>query len=246
MNNITSLANPLIKHIVSLHLKKFRTKHREFIAEGMRTIQTLIEGGLTPRNLFAVPTMIEQAQMLAPDTPLSLVTQAVMEKISAASSPSGILGQFAIPHKQPQLLTTGLVLAGISDPGNMGTLIRSAAAMGAKTVVTIEGTDPWSPKVVQASAGTIAFVSIHCLTWQELLARKKDLKLAALIVSGGEKPTATNLHNSLLIVGSESTGIDESWLADCDIKVTLPMPGNIESLNAAVAGSIALYLAYNK
>jgi RNA methyltransferase, TrmH family len=128
----------------------------------------------------------------------------------------------------------------------MGTLIRSCAAMNYKTVVCIKGTDPWSPKVVQASAGTIGMVNIFQVTWDELIQNKQNLNLCALVVSGGNKPQDIDLSNTLLVVGSEAHGIPDEWLGQCEQKLTLPMPGKTESLNAAVAGSIALYLAQGK
>jgi TrmH family RNA methyltransferase len=140
-------------------------------------------------------------------------------------------------------LTTGIVLAQISDPGNMGTLIRTAAAMNKKTVVCVETVDPWNPKVVQATAGALGSVSLFCMTWDELLRSKKNIPLCALVAQDGKMPDTINLKDALIVVGNEGAGIPDAWIAQCDEKITLPMPGKCESLNAAVAGSIALYLA---
>src|SRR5438128_1706538 len=115
--------------------------------------------------------------------------------------------------------------------------------MNKKTVVCIETVDPWNPKVVQASAGAIAHVSIFRISWDDVMLNKKNIPLYALVASEGQTPNNLNLSNALLIVGSESHGIPQNWIDQCDEKITLPMPGNFESLNAAVAGSIALYLA---
>jgi TrmH family RNA methyltransferase len=126
----------------------------------------------------------------------------------------------------------------------MGTLIRTAAALGKKTVIVAEGTDPWNIKVVQASAGTIGLVNIHSLSWRELLKKKGGRPLAALVVKDGIHPKKIDLSHALLVIGNEAHGLPTAWLRDCEYKITLPMPGNIESLNAAVAGSIAMYLAW--
>ncbi len=125
----------------------------------------------------------------------------------------------------------------------MGTLIRTAAAMNKKTIVCVESVDPWNPKVVQATAGAIGSVNIFCINWDELLLNKKNLSLCALVAINGKNPDTVNLQNSLIVVGNEAHGIPEQWIAACDTQITLPMPGKFESLNAAVAGSIALYLA---
>lgn len=241
---ITSVQNAEIKKIVQLHASKGRREQQRFIAQGIRVLATLISAGHTPIALYATPEQEQNLQSIAPQTAITIVTSNVMNKISTATSTSGILGVFAIP-KQPDFseLGPGAVLAQISDPGNMGTLIRTAAALNKKTVIIVEGSDPWSPKVVQATAGTIGVVNIYRLTWEQLLAHKGQLKLCALVVTNGQSPRDINMHNCLLVIGSEAHGLPSEWQKSCDIKLTIPMPGETESLNAAVAGSIALYLS---
>lgn len=241
---INSLTNPLIKHVVTLHTTKNRLESQQFIAEGFRAISTIIKAGNRPFNLFVIEDLLYDAQQLVADSNIVVVSSAVMEKISTAHSPSGLLATFKIPQ-QPSLtlLNAGIVLAQVTDPGNMGTLIRTAAAMNKKTVICIETVDPWNPKVVQATAGAIGNVSIFRLSWQDVMRNKKNIPLYALVASEGQHPDDLNLSNALIVVGSESHGIPEEWVNECDAKITLPMPGNFESLNAAVAGSIALYLA---
>ncbi|HEB41628.1 MAG TPA: RNA methyltransferase [Candidatus Dependentiae bacterium] len=244
MKKITSRNNPLIKKVVALHQAKQRKTEQQFIAEGIRTCSTLIDSGYQPITLYVVNTMLDQAKKFIEEEKIILVPETVMKKISRATTPSGLLALFPIPPA-PSLakLTPGIVLAQINNPGNMGTLIRSAAAMNKTTVVVIEGVDPWHPKVIQASAGTIGLVTIFQLSWQELIQNKGSLQLCALVVSHGLQPSEVNLSNALLVIGSETAGIPQDWLDNCDEKLTLAMPGKIESLNAAVAGSIALYLS---
>lgn len=148
-----------------------------------------------------------------------------------------------MPKKQTPL-TAGIVLAKLSDPGNVGTLIRTAVAMNVHTVVCVETVDPYSPKVVQASAGTLAAVNLVQLSWDELMQQKGNLQLCALIVSGGKKPSELTNSNTLLVIGSEAHGLPNDWFHACETTMTIEMPGNAESLNAAVAGSIALYLTF--
>lgn len=241
---ISSPTNPIVKHVVKLHAAKHRAELQEFIAEGFRTISTIIKAGHQPITLFTVDEFLYDAQQLVEDEHIIAVTPLVMEKMSTAQSPSGLLATFKIPpHSSLNTLSSGLVLAQVTDPGNMGTLIRTAAAMNKKTVVCIETVDPWNPKVVQATAGAIGNVSIVNVTWQELINHKKNIPLYALVPSEGKNPNDVNLRDALIVVGSESHGIPQEWIDQCDEKITLPMPGNFESLNAAVAGSIALYLS---
>ncbi len=245
MKTITSLTNPDIKYLTSLHTAKGRAQHNQFIAEGIRICQTLIDGSIKLARLYTTHEMLTQAQQMASDDRITTVSVKIMEKISPSVSPSGIMGVFTIPKPLDLAdLGSGLVLAQISDPGNMGALIRSAAALGARSVVVVEGADIWNPKVVQASAGTLGNVKIFRPSWQELLDAKGNLKLHALVVEGGASPEAVNKRDCLLVVGNEAHGINPAWLAQCDQEITLSMPGKIESLNAAVAGSIALYMVF--
>lgn len=243
MTLISSRQNPAVKTVCALHDAKERKAQQRFIAEGLRTISTFAQHAFVPEALYVTPEMQKDTEQAGIKN-FQLVTDDVMKKMSASSTPSGILAVFKIP--QPAAgLTSGLVLAQISDPGNMGTLIRTCAAMGFKTVVVVEGTDLWSPKVIQASAGTIALVQIFQWTWKELIEKKGSITLCALVVAGGKQPEELDLSNSLLVVGSEAHGLPPAWTAQCEQKMTIAMPGNTESLNAAVAGSIALYLSKN-
>lgn len=250
MKKITALQNDLIKHVYGLQNLKQRTKYQEFIAEGLRTIETMLQktSNLELVTLFCTDKTVKLAKKLACEEQIVIVSELVMQKISTNNSPAELLATF----RQRQLditqncLTAGIVLAQIADPGNMGTLIRSAAAMGYQTVVIVEGCEHYNPKVIQASAGTIALVNVFKLTWQELLENKQDLALCALVVKGGQKPSDLDLKKSLLVVGNEANGLPSNWVASCEQKLTIPMPGQTESLNAAVAGSIALYLAASK
>ena len=242
IKTITSRTNPLIKHVATLQHTKHRNAHQQFIAEGKRSCTTLINAGNRPINLFVVEHMLPTAQHMVADKHITLVTPHVMEKISTATTPSGLLGVFPIPPTPAiDTLTAGIVLVHMNNPGNVGTLIRTAAAMNKKSVVLIEGVDPWNTKVVQASAGTIGSITIFQLTWPTLIKHKGAQKLCALVISGGKKPQETDFQNTLLVIGSEAHGIPPQWVDQCEQKLTLAMPGGVESLNAAVAGSIALY-----
>lgn len=243
MKVIVSTQNKEVRAVAKLHTSKGRQSQGKFIVEGLRASQSLIEEKkLKLSQIYTTEALAEKVKTLVPTGYITLVSEAVMQKMSAAETPSGIIATFEIPSK-PQLnkLEAGVVLAQISDPGNMGTLIRSAAAMGYQTIVIVEGCDPWSPKVVQSTTGTIANVDIFQISWQELLENRGNLKLAALVVSGGEEPNKI-AKDSLIVVGNEAHGLPEEWTKGCEQKITIPMPGKTESLNAAVAGSIAMYL----
>lgn len=244
MKKITAPTNPLIKDIVALRTSKGRREQGLFIAEGTRTIETLAIGGMRPLTILATDRVLDTGHQFAVQNGAELieVTDAVMNKISSSSTPSGILATFAVPSRPALVSTPGVVLDHISDPGNMGTLIRSAVAFGYKTVAIIGGVDCWSPKVIQSCAGTIAQATIVETSWKTLLAQENRPKLCALVVTDGKNPADLVLKDHLLVIGNEAHGIDPRNAAACDKRITLAMPGNTESLNAAIAGSIALYL----
>jgi TrmH family RNA methyltransferase len=238
-----SVNNPLIKQIALLKQAKYRKESNLFTAEGIRTITTLTKSNLTLAYLFATDEHEQVAYSLAQSTTtIILSSDAVFKKISNSSTPAGLIGVFKQPtFDLDQFKAPGMVLAQITDPGNMGTLIRSAAAFNATTVVIVEGVDPWSPKVVQASAGTIGMVKLFSFSWQQLikLCAEQNIVLNALVVDG--KTAQNNRNNQLLVVGNEAHGLPLDWQKECHLHTTIAMPGNTESLNVAVAGSIALY-----
>jgi RNA methyltransferase, TrmH family len=244
LKSINSATNKYVKDVVRLHAAQGRKESGWCIFEGEKTIATALEK-LELVTLFCQEQTISTARTLAEPSQIVLVSELVMKKMSTVATPSGLLAVFQIPKPQTATaLGPGLVLAHVQDPGNMGTLIRTTAACGISTVVVIEGADPWSPKVVQSSAGTIALVTVFRLTWQELLAHKKNLKLYGLVVTAGKSPLTIEREDALLVVGNESRGIPPEWQETCDELITLEMKGSVESLNAAVAGSLALYLTF--
>lgn len=244
---ITSRANPLVLQYAALKTAQERYAQSLFIAEGARMCTTLYSHGMKLRHILFTPEHEHQMIQQFPFEQCVRVTPQIIEKIALTETPSGIVGIFEIPEEpNPSAITPGLVLAEVSTPGNMGTLIRTAAAMGVKSVVVVEGSDPWSPKVVQATAGAIGAVTLFQWSWKELMLHSHTYKipLCSLLVSGGKTPQEVPLRKSLLIVGNEAHGLPIAWQKECAYGMTIPMPGHSESLNAAIAGSIALYIGY--
>ena len=140
-----------------------------------------------------------------------------------------------------------LVLAGLQDPGNLGTILRSAEAFGATGVVSLPGTvSPWNPKAVRASAGSVFRVPLVESTVDECFSRLRSVGLRVLTtaVRGAESATSTNLAGpTALLIGNEGNGVPEELASRYDGAITIPTPGPVESLNAAVAASILLYEA---
>jgi TrmH family RNA methyltransferase len=225
--------------IKSLHSPKTRKPTGCCLVEGLRTFTTFLNSVHVLKDLYITQKALDAHKVTLALHHYTVISDSDMEQISAATTPSGILAIFEInPIKA--LLGAGVVCARLQDPGNAGTLIRTCAALNKKTVVFVESVDPWSPKVIQSSAGTIAQMNIHELSWHGLKQQKDSVPLYALVTQNGQQPTPAHA-DGLFVVGNEANGIPPEWIKDCDQKITLAMPGNTESLNAAVAGSIALY-----
>ncbi len=187
---------------------------------------------------------------LPPAVEIVLLSHDVFDHASATEHSQGVAALLRhIPAvyvpKHGDLL---LVVANLQDPGNLGTLIRSAEAFGAAAVVLTAGTvDPWNGKALRASAGSTFRVPL--LSWTEDLQavlRSAGVRLLAAVPLGQNAVPASQARlteGCAIVVGNEGSGIPKEFLALCDAQITLPMVGETESLNAAVAGSVLLYEA---
>ena len=244
MNRVTSPDNPLIKRLRRLHDARHRRADGAFLVEGVRAIAAFLAHGWRPQELLLGDALAAPAEWGA--LPVTSVSPAVLGKLSQADTPSGYLAAFPLPTP-PALdpAAGGLVLHGIADPGNLGTLIRCAAAFAVRQVLLVGGTDPFAHKVVQASAGELATIAVHRVdAAQGLEPLAGGAPACALVVRDGRDPADLPRHPRWLVVGSEAHGLDATALAACAERVTLPMPGGTESLNAAMAGAIACYALF--
>lgn len=176
------------------------------------------------------------------------VTASVLAKIADTETPRGPIATLQLPPPAPLSTTDTVLLDGVADPGNAGTIIRSAAAFGFAVAVTPTSVDAWSPKTLRAAAGAhfmTPVVTVDGGAARQLMAA--ELHAVALVVAGGRPiETIDDKAQIALIVGSESHGISSDLLDLKPTEVTLDMPGGIESLNAGVAASIAMYLRRRK
>jgi len=166
------------------------------------------------------------------------VAAAVLARISGTETPQGVVAVIAVPAAA--IPAGGLLVAwGVSDPGNVGTLVRSAAAFGLGFVAGPGCADPWSPKVVRAGAGAHFRTAIGRISDPGELGPRTTV---AAVARGGEAPASLRaLGDAAILVGDEAAGLPDRVVAAAGLQVTIPMPGGTESLNAAVAGSILAY-----
>lgn len=247
MYDISSNDNPQVKKVVSLHTAKGRALHNLFLAEGIRTCSTILTSPLKPTMLYTTHTMQAEAQNIVAlsgkHCPITVVADHVMEKMSSTMTPPGLLLTCAIPTSTPyQGELPAIALEQINDPGNMGTIIRTAIACNLTHIIRIGGADVWSPKVVMASAGLIGHITTHQMTIESFVQATHTIQRCALVTDQTAEPIESiKANKTILIIGNEAHGISEELLSYAHTQATIRMAGPAESLNAAVATSIAMY-----
>jgi TrmH family RNA methyltransferase len=251
---ITSLHNPQIQVVRRLQTQaKARREQREFVIEGVRLAAEALHSDWTAHTVFFTGQLDERGRAVvdafsAQGVAVEQISDTVMKAISQTQTPQGILAVLAqrimpVPSS-PDFL---LVLDGLRDPGNLGTILRTAAAAGTQAVVLAPGcADPWSPKVVRSGMGAHFHLSLLIQSWQEiwqlLKTTGRDLTIYLADSALGVPYTQADLRSPLaLIMGGEAAGPGKESLMLADAKVHIPMPGDAESLNAAIATGILLF-----
>ncbi len=226
-----------IKLITSLQQKKYRNKEGLFIAEGEKVIDELLKQGLELHNHFHVNAQPDDANRQE-------ISQALLQKISCLKTANTSLATFKIPTPTP-LLNSGLTLVvdALRDPGNLGTIIRLCDWFGVTQLVCSRDTvDCYNPKVVQATMGSIARVSIHYLDIDHYLQQSK-LPIYTAMMDGQNVYNATLASDAILIMGNEANGVSQQIKALSTHQIAIPQFGELhatESLNVATATAILL------
>jgi TrmH family RNA methyltransferase len=255
--HITSLANPAVKEIRGLALAKNRKASRLFVAEGLKLVVDAVEAGWRVRRLVHAARVANDALVarLAATTrarggDVISVSEAVLAKISRRENPQAVLGVFEQRLVPPAAIRPApedvlVALEAVRDPGNLGTIIRTADAVGACGVVLVGDTvDPFSLEAVRATMGSIFHVP---------LARASHEEFAALIdrwpgLVAGTHLAATTDYRAvawqrpvLLVMGGEQAGLSPALASACRLLVRIPMAGKADSLNLAVATGVMLF-----
>ncbi len=246
---IRSRHNPIYKQIRSLLRRDRRHQERAFLVEGPRFIGDAQRFGARPRTLvlsesFAASLDVPEGAFHA----ARILDDELYASVSDTVNSQGMLGVFLFPDLAPNPAEPAfwLIADGIQDPGNLGTLIRSAAGTGATQVVTLPGTvDPWAPKTVRAAAAAHFIIPIEVMTVEAL---SETLPAGATVIgadaAGDARYDEIDLSGPIaLIVGGEGAGLSTAVRALLDRRVSIPLASEVESLNAGVAGSILLFEA---
>jgi TrmH family RNA methyltransferase len=251
---LTSLQNPLVKQLRKLHRAKERREQQLFLLEGTHLVEEACAVGLPIVTVCCTEAWQAQnsqlwQQLYDRAQRLELVSPEVIKAIATTVEPNGVVATAERPYAQPlQLNSLGLVLETIQDPGNLGTMIRTAAAAGAEgLLLSSDSVDLDNPKVLRASAGQWfrlpMGVSSH-LKADILNAKQRGMQVISTV------PTALQTYwdvdfrqPSLILLGNEGAGLSAELNALADAQVTIPISPGVESLNVAIAAALMLYEA---
>ncbi len=253
-----ALSKGKAKLVERLRNPRFRPREGQFIVEGVRGAREVLRGDLTPDVRFGLfSSRLSESQagcdlkklLTASDIPLEEVSDHELEVLSDTAHPQGILLVVREPRDPLAVMGTSpvpraLLLDGIQDPGNVGTLFRAARAFGLSGVFALEGTvDPFNPKVVRASAGALAHTPVVRLPWKDTAAWLEERSIPLLVAdAGGKDIGAVGIRPPwALVVGNEGAGPREELLERAARVLAIPMAPGVDSLNAGLAGAILLF-----
>lgn len=235
-----------IKLIQSLKQTKYRKEHQLFIVEGQKSVEELLHSSFETVGLYATERFIQDQQWDDPRIEIANETQ--MEQMSGLDTPPGILAVVRIPQKKMEQLPQeplSLVLDGINNPGNLGTIIRTAEWFGVKNIVCSEDcVEAWNPKVIQATMGSIFRVNVVNTDLDAFLQgqQSQDKAIYGALLQGESLFGKSQWKEGVLVIGSESHGIRKPLLPRITHPITIPRAeGSLtESLNASMATGIIL------
>jgi TrmH family RNA methyltransferase len=252
---VTSRANPRVKQLRAAFAGNARLSGGLVAIEGEHLLQEALRSGLPIKTIF-LSDRIAPPAWLPRGVEVLLLADEIFASAVDTQHPQGIAALLIPPRwEMPSTLPANgrglaplmLVAEGLQDPGNLGTLIRSAEAFGATAVLTTAGTvNEWNQKALRASAGSVFRVPVIDVTHSDIAALKsRGLRLLAAVADDASLPVADAdlAQPCALMIGNEGAGLSEELLALADARISIPMPGRVESLNAAVAGSLLLYEA---
>lgn len=258
---ITSVSNPIIKEVRKLRNKKERDKSRTFYVEGIRPVAEALETHQTIKYLLYSPELLQSefGSRLLDDVPDegTEVIQVTPEVFGSFALKDGPQGLAAVVAQRWSELDQGAEFSGIwialdsiQDPGNLGAILRSSDAVGGAGVILLDhSTDPYHPSAVRASTGAIFTQQIIKTDLDAFLKWNLQLKIPVLGAYCGSAASYRGYNypeTLILLMGSEQKGLLDKHLALCDDLITIPMQGNVDSLNVSIAASIILFEIYHQ
>ena len=255
---ITSPANPRVKHLVALRHRRARDRAGVTLVEGFEELGLALAAGARPMSLYVCPAlagpgaqhMIDRVRDLGAE--VILVSRAVFGKIAYRESPDGWLAVLPAVRTALESLPTGanplvLICEGVEKPGNLGAILRTADAAGVTAVIAADPVTDWAnPNVVRASKGTVFSVPVASAGAAEVFAwlAEHALALVAAAPDGDVLLTDADLSGPTAIaVGSEARGLPAAWLERADARLRIPMFGHADSLNVSTSAAVLVYEA---
>ena len=260
VKEVTSLANPIVKDIKALMNKKAREETGSFIAEGLKLIIDALELGWTIRTLIYSKAakgkpLVEKvaAKTVASGGLVLEVSEKVMASIVRRDNPQMVAGVFEqrwrpLADVKPKTGETYVALDRVRDPGNLGTIIRTADAVGASGVILVgDCTDPFAVETVRATMGSVFAMPVSRATVEEFIAWRKgtDVNVVATHLAGSVDYRTVDYARKPVVVlmGNEQSGLPEELATKADTRVRIPQEGRADSLNLAIATAVMLYEA---
>ena len=256
---LTAVNNPQVKAAAELKQKKYRLERGLFLAEGLRTVEEAVAYKAVVSIFYTAieddrtRAVLEEAA--AQQVKLTCVSDTVLKKIADTETPQGII---AVCKMQPvaldDLLASGkmlLVLDRVGDPGNVGTMLRTADAAGIGGVVLLKGSvDAYAPKTVRSSMGSLFHVPVLAGVGETAFiesAHNAGYELLVTCLDGADNLYKADLHGRLaFVMGNEANGVSAGLLEAADKRVFIPMAGRAESLNVAMAAGIVMFEALRR
>ena len=256
---ITSLTNPTVKAVRALHLRKARDESGLFLAEGLKLVIEALELGRVPRTLLygpdaAVHPMLRRAAdaARAGGGEVIEVNREILEKISRRDNPQAVIAVFPqvftpLEGLRPSAARCWVALQAVRDPGNLGTIVRTADAAGCGGVILVgDCCDPYSVEAVRATMGSTFAVPLAKATIPEFAAWREHWPgsvVGTLLTAETDYRAADYRAPALILMGNEQAGLPPEVAGLCDVNVKIPMRGRADSLNLAVATGIMIYAA---
>lgn len=255
--SITGFSNPTVKYLRSLRDKKHRRREKQFLAEGLRLLTDARETGHLPEMLVMAETREPhpllstlEGAVLAAGGEIIEASEAILTKITGKDNPQAVTGVFAefdtaLANVDRTAAPIWLVAQALRDPGNLGTILRTGDAVGAGGLILIDDcADPFSVEAVRASMGAIFTQKIVQAQWADFVSwlREAPAQLVAASLRDAQPYRGAPYQAPcFILVGNESRGLPEEYEAECDLRVTMPMRGRADSLNAAMASGVLAY-----
>lgn len=250
---IQSKDNKTIKHIISLQQRKYRQKFGEYMVEGIRAVTDIGKKDCLRSILIRESKRSELEPLVEKGFTVSsvyVVQDPIFDKIEHSVNGQGILGiaKKCVNDLHSLIVEDGLYVAldGVQDPGNLGTIIRTAVAAGAKGIFLLKGTvDPYNEKCVRSTMSALCNIPIfEDVTLSEFYDFIKDNTIKTYVTSlENAKPyhTISYAKRTMIILGNEGNGVSRKIIEMCDQAITIPMYGDIESLNVSIAAALCMY-----